>query len=103
MSRRIAPRRLADALGDVVADSSPSGLLPRLQASWKEVVGPAIAEEADPVSEQGGRVTVACRSAVWAQELELLSGDLLERMNRALATPGAARPVTALRFVVGSP
>jgi hypothetical protein len=45
-------------------------------------------------------VTIACRSAVWAQELELLSGDLLERLNGALGTPGEPRPVTSLRFVV---
>jgi predicted nucleic acid-binding Zn ribbon protein len=103
LSRRTAPRPLADALGEVTTTSAPAGLLPRLQASWKEVVGPAVSAEAEPVAEHGGRVTVACRSAVWAQELELLSADLLERLNGALGTPEEAHPVAALRFVVGSP
>ena len=32
--------------------------------------------EAEPVSERDGIVTVACRSAVWAQELDLMTGEL---------------------------
>jgi predicted nucleic acid-binding Zn ribbon protein len=103
LSRRTAPRPLAEALGEVSAASSPAGLLPRLQASWKELVGPGVAGEAEPVAEHGGRVTVACRSAVWAQELELLSADLLERLNGALGTPEDPRPVVAFRFAVGKP
>jgi hypothetical protein len=50
-------------------------------------------------------VTVACESAVWAQELELLGPDLLTRFRDALAG-GQGRPaggsVKKLRFVVGS-
>jgi hypothetical protein len=48
---------------------------------------------------------VACESAVWAQELELLGPDLLTRFGDALAgesgRPGAGS-VKKLRFVVGS-
>jgi predicted nucleic acid-binding Zn ribbon protein len=43
-------------------------------------------------------VTVACRSAVWAQELELLGSDLSDRLNAALPSP----EVAGLRFVVRS-
>jgi len=50
-------------------------------------------------------VTVACESAVWAQELELLGPDLVTRFGDALPTE-AGRPrggaVKKLRFVVGS-
>ena len=47
--------------------------------------------------ERDGTVTVECRAATWAQELDLLQDELLERLNSAL---GEAR-VGALRFVVG--
>jgi predicted nucleic acid-binding Zn ribbon protein len=52
------------------------------------------------VAERDGVVTIACRSATWAQELDLLGPQLLERLNEALAAAGqrAAGPVTALRF-----
>jgi predicted nucleic acid-binding Zn ribbon protein len=64
-----------------------------VQLAWPEVAGPAIAAEAAPVAERDGVVTVACRSAVWAQELEMMSPRLLERLNVQLS-----RPVEALRF-----
>jgi hypothetical protein len=50
-------------------------------------------------------VTVACESAVWAQELELLGPDLLTRFGDALAGESggpATGSVKKLRFVVGS-
>ena len=39
-----------------------------------------------------GVVTVACASAVWAQELDLLSERVVERLNEALGTAGRAAP-----------
>jgi hypothetical protein len=42
-------------------------------------------------------VTVACRSATWAQELDLLGPQLLERVNAALEEAGSP-PVARLRF-----
>ena len=77
---------------------APAGTLAWVQACWSDVVGPAIAAESEPVAERDGVVTVSCRSAVWAQELTLLSGDLLERLNGALEAGGGGRPVGALRF-----
>jgi Dna[CI] antecedent, DciA len=46
---------------------------------------------------------VACRSAVWAQELELLGEDLTDRLNACVGAAPDARPVTGLRFVVRDP
>jgi hypothetical protein len=57
-------------------------------------------EEAEPVSERAGTVTVACRSAVWAQELSMLAPDLCERLNGALEAPADTPAVRELRFVV---
>ena len=103
MSRRTAPRPLSAALDQVVAGAAPAGVLARLQAVWPEVAGPTVAAEAEPVSERSGTVTIACRSAVWAQELELLSGDLLERLVAALGASGGPPQVRGLRFVVAKP
>lgn len=96
--RRLAPRPLATALDAVVPDVAPATLLARVQGAWKEVAGERVAAAAAPVSEAGGVVTVACESAVWAQELELLSPQLLDGLGARLGGQQVAR----LRFVVGS-
>ena len=103
--RRLAPRTLSVVLEGVVREAAPATLLARVQAVWPEVAGPGLSSSAAPVSERDGVVTVACESAVWAQELELLGPDLLSRFGDALAgeqgrPAGAA--VKKLRFVVGS-
>jgi predicted nucleic acid-binding Zn ribbon protein len=96
--RRLAPRALSIALERVVPDVSPATVLARVQQAWPEVAGPGMAAAARPVSERDGVVTIACESGVWAQELELLGGDLLTRLNASLGDA----PVQKLRFVIGS-
>jgi predicted nucleic acid-binding Zn ribbon protein len=91
------PRPIAEALQRVVARAAPATTIARVQSCWETVAGEIVAAEAEPVSERDGVVTVACRSAVWAGELELLTPDLVEALNGALGTPS----VRALRFVVG--
>ena len=94
--RRAAPRPLSLALDSVAERLAPATPLAHLQRAWPGVVGEVIAREARPVSERAGVVTVACGSAVWAQELDLMAPSLLPAMNAALAAAGAP-PVTALR------
>ena len=96
--RRLAPRPLATALAQALPDARPAGLLAEVQSAWPTVAGPVLAGAATPVSERSGTVTVACESAVWAQELELLGADLTERLNGVLA----AGRVECLRFIVRS-
>lgn len=96
--RRLAPRPLERALAKALPAARPPGLLAEVQAVWSKVAGPTLAESARPVSEREGIVTVACESAVWAQELDLLAGDLCTRLNARLAQGAVAR----LRFIVGS-
>ena len=93
------PRQLTEALARVTARAAPATTIARLQGLWESVAGPAIAVEAEPVSERAGVVTVVCRSAAWANELELLAPDLVERLNEALGAPAVA----SLRLVVGRP
>jgi hypothetical protein len=42
-------------------------------------------------------ITVACRTATWAQELDLLQTELLERLDAALAAPESGRSVGTVR------
>ena len=97
--RRRGPRPLAGALHAVTTQARPQTVLARVQAAWDEVVGETVAAEARPRAEAGGTVVLECSSGVWAQELELLSPDLLERLNGALGG-GRGTPVRAFRFTV---
>ena len=100
--RRSSPRPVAAALERLTSAAAPATVLARVQGCWPGVVGETVAAEAEPVREEGGTLTISCRSAVWAQELELMGPDLLERLNRAL-DPGATGPLTALRARAGGP
>jgi len=96
MSRRRAPRPAASGLRTALARAAPRTPLAALQASWAEVVGERIAAVAQPVSERAGEVTVSCADSVWAQELDLMQGQLLERLGDRL---GEQTP-RSLRFLV---
>jgi predicted nucleic acid-binding Zn ribbon protein len=96
---RTAPRPLAVSVLGLAESLAPMTPLARVQRVWEDAVGAAIAREAEPVSERGGVVTVGCRSSVWAQELDLMSEALVERLNDALGRPA----VTRLRCVATPP
>jgi predicted nucleic acid-binding Zn ribbon protein len=55
-----------------------------VQSAWPEAAGPQVAAEADPVAERDGVVTIACRSATWAQELDLLQREVIARLSEVL-------------------
>lgn len=92
MSRR-APRPAGRAMADLLARLEPQTLLAGVQRVWPGVVGETIAAEATPTSARGGTLTITCRTAVWAQELDLMAPDLVGRLNEALG----ADLVVALR------
>jgi predicted nucleic acid-binding Zn ribbon protein len=94
---RRAPRSLQDALTVLADDLAPETLLAEAQRAWPDVVGPSIAAQAQPTAERGGVLTISCSASVWAQELDLMSVAILERLNDGLAS-GA---VTRLRCVAG--
>lgn len=83
MGRR-APRPIAAALETVLQGAEPATLLATVQSAWPGAVGEAVAREAAPVSERDGVVTVACRSATWAQELDLLGAQILDQVRANL-------------------
>jgi predicted nucleic acid-binding Zn ribbon protein len=96
------PRPLGPVVESVAKSLAPETALVRVQEAWPAAVGDAVAAEARPVSERGGKVTVACDSAVWAQELELRSQEILDRLQKALESSGGCVRVTRLRMVSGS-
>ena len=85
--RRRGPRPLAIALDRLTADLAPATLLAEVQRAWESAAGAAFAGQSEPVAERDGMVTVACASAVWAQELDLLSERVVERLNEQLGRP----------------
>ena len=92
------PRSLASALGAVRAEVAPQTLLAAVQEAWPRTAGELAARQADPVSEREGVVTIACRSATWAQELDLMSPVLVERLREALGDGAFAEALSGLRF-----
>jgi hypothetical protein len=89
--RRPAPRPFALALEGLTAALAPATLLAEVQRAWPEAAGEAFAAASEPVSERDGVVTVACTSAVWAQELDLLSERVIARLNDVLGRPAVTR------------
>ncbi|MQA73014.1 MAG: DUF721 domain-containing protein [Solirubrobacterales bacterium] len=98
MSPARPPRSIADSVRSIRARAEPATPLAAVQSAWRSAVGERIAREAHPVRERDGEVTVACRASTWAQELDLLQSDLLERLNGALQRGR----VDSLRFVVAA-
>ncbi len=95
--KRGKPQAIADTIREIKREAQPATLLAAVQATWRAAVGAQIAEQAWPVRERDATVTIECRAATWAQELDLLQDDLLARVNSEL---GEAR-VKRLRMVVG--
>ncbi len=94
-SSRRGPRSLETAFDRLRDDLAPNTALADVQRVWPQTVGPAIAVEAQPTAERSGIVTVSCSASVWAQELDLMAPQIVERLNHAL--PG--RTIQRLRCV----
>ena len=95
---RSDPQPLSVALEAVRARVAPATLLAATQEAWPRAVGARVAAEAEPVAEREGVITVACRSATWAQELDLLQVELRDRVAAELADGPFAGAVLGLRF-----
>ncbi len=81
---RRSPRQVGLAVGQIRDRLAPETLLAEVQHVWPEAVGSAIAAEAQPTTERGGVLTISCSAAVWAQELDLMSPVIIERLNEVL-------------------
>lgn len=85
MSRR-APRPIAQALAVLTSTARPATTLAQVQEVWTGAAGAAIAAAAHPTAERDGVLTVTCAAAVWAQELDMMSDELVRRLNSALGS-----------------
>jgi len=94
MSRRHAPRPAVDALRAALEAAAPKTRLAAVQGVWADVVGEQVAAAARPVAEREGAIVVACSDPVWAQELDLMQEQLLDRLRDRI---GEAAP-RSLRF-----
>ena len=78
--------------------AGPGGDLGKLNVAWREVAGaPAAANTVVVRVSRAGVVSVACASAMWAQELNAGRDVLADRLARAVPDV----QVTGLRFVIG--
>lgn len=92
MSRwRRSPRQAAQALAVIQAELAPQTPLAEIQRAWRQAVGPVIAAQAQPTAERAGVVVVSCSASVWAQELDLMAGAIIERLNEALGRAAVIR------------
>ena len=89
--RRGSPRPVALALDRLTGSLAPASLLAEVQRAWPEAAGAAFAGASEPVAERDGAITVACVSAVWAQELDLMSERVVQGLNEAIGRPAVRR------------
>ncbi|MGI8428048.1 MAG: DUF721 domain-containing protein [Solirubrobacteraceae bacterium] len=83
-SHRRSPRPVAIAIDAIRDELAPATVLADVQRVWLEAVGPTIANDARPISERMGVLTISCSASVWAQELDLMSAAILEGLNQRL-------------------
>ena len=81
---RRSPRPLTFALEAIAEELAPESVLADVQRAWRKAVGESIAAQAQPTAEHE-TVTIPPRSAsVWAQELDLMAPEIIERLNELL-------------------
>jgi hypothetical protein len=91
-----APERIEDML-DRAGDARFARNKPPIPiAAWRTAVGPRIAEKARPVALDRGVLTVRVASSAWANELSLLSIELVARLS------AHGHDVKQIRFRVGA-
>ena len=69
----------------------------RLWQQWKDVVGPAIAENTRPEAVKEKLLLVNVSSAPWMQQLQFLKSELIEKLNDSLGK----EVVGDMRFKIG--
>lgn len=76
-----------ERLGSLVPGALGKGMPAerRVAVVWPEVVGPEVARNAQPRTLRAGRLVVATSSSVWAQTLQHMAGEIVPRLNEALA------------------
>jgi hypothetical protein len=89
--KRRALSPISGALEVLTDRLAPATLLAEVQRAWPQAAGEAFAPYSEPWAERDGEVVVACPEAVRAQELDLMSELVVERLNQALGRSAVRR------------
>lgn len=92
------PLPLKDLLGEALkpAPGDLKTILYHLQSDWGNLVGPTLSRKSFPVRVLGKRLIVEVAGSVWANELEFLKHDLLEKIKSNLPDV----PIENMRFEI---
>jgi predicted nucleic acid-binding Zn ribbon protein len=90
-SYRRSPRSLTVSLDALVDELAPQTLLADVQRIWAAAVGDELARQSTATAERGGVLTVSCADAMWAQELDLMSVQIIAELNSRLRSGSVRR------------
>jgi len=84
--RRGKPTPIGATLREYLGGAGLGGLTvaASIASKWPEMVGPGIAGHSRPQEIKGGRLTLIVDSSAWMNQLSLLSGDIVSKINAAL-------------------
>ena len=88
---RRRPLPLGPALDALADELQPNTALAAVQRIWVDAVGEQLACYAAPTAERGGVLTVSCEDSMWAQEVDLMSPQILSQLNARLADAALTR------------
>ncbi len=88
------PRRIGASLDQVSrrVGAPSAAVVEAVFSRWAEVVGPAVAANARPLSLAGGVLVVGADDPAWASQLRFLAGEVLSRLEHVVG-PGSVRRV----------
>ncbi|UCC24377.1 MAG: DUF721 domain-containing protein [Gemmatimonadales bacterium] len=91
------PERVKDLLSDFLEQEGVGKDVARatILEEWADKVGPKMAAVTHARSVMGGRLIVEVRSSAWLMELNMMKGEILQRVNE-----GREVPVEKLVFVM---
>lgn len=72
--------------------------LTRIWSFWEKVVGPVIAENAQPAAFKGNILILHVSSSTWIQQLRFLKKDMIAKINDAIGK----EMVLEIKFKIGS-
>ena len=77
---------IGDVLPDVLEDAGVLRSFERMAVldAWPEIVGQKVAEVTRARSVEDATLIVEVRSSAWLMELNMMKGDILERVNELL-------------------
>jgi predicted nucleic acid-binding Zn ribbon protein len=83
VKRASAPKPIGDVLNDVLEDAGVLRQFERLGVLdlWPEIVGERVAQVTRARNVDDTTLVVEVRSSAWLMELNMMKGDLLERVN----------------------